>query len=756
MHGCVPEVLECVHSDCGSSPFAGFGGAPPPSHLQTPPSGQKPAQGGTTIRVSVGLVQTDVMVFDRKGRFVDNVNQGEFELRVDGKVQPISFFEMVSAGSPHDEEIWAREAGKPVPSLPRPDTRANNPGRTLLFFVDDWHLNADSTMRSRKALENLINTSLGPNDRVGIFSASGQLGSLQLTGSKSALLDLVGKLNFQSSGAEDLDWPPMTEVQAYLLEQNDRDVLTYFVSAILGTPVNLDSVPAADGRTVQDAIRTTRRRAAALAQTSAGVGERTLAAFRSLLRSAESLAGRKLIFFLSDGFVLQPQRSDVVSRIGDVTTAAARAGIVVYSLDARGLVVGLPDAKTKRAGDITGALAHSGANEVSAPMDALNALAADTGGRFLKNTNALGTALITTLAEISRYYLLGWSVDPEDLRPGKYSRILVTVKNRPDLSVRVRQGTLDLSQLISRESTPAGPAGASQAPATKPPNATPEDQVKIYANARSVIDLTREELLRFYPSELRELEFAQNPEELDDLLKKMGEQVERFFRDFPNTLAREQVRLERLNNEGRVLDSITRSYYYSFSPDKTGLYWDEARTDSGGHAIQNDSIQGFAFLTWGYAGECMFFHPLHQPNSRFRYLGRQPSDRNAHVIAFAQKPESSDFMGSYSTPVMVSPALLMYQGLVWVDPGTYQIVRMRTDLLAPRGDVGLGRATQEIWYSEVRFASVAEPFWLPQEVVVTSISMGQTYRNRHRYSDYRVFTVAAQDKIVQPVVKKSP
>jgi hypothetical protein len=55
---------------------------------------------------------------------------------------------------------------------------------------------------------------------------------------------------------------------------------------------------------------------------------------------------------------------------------------------------------------------------------------ADTGGRFLKNIHSLDKALITTLNEISRYYLLAWSIDPEKLKPGKYSTIKAWIKGR--------------------------------------------------------------------------------------------------------------------------------------------------------------------------------------------------------------------------------------------------------------------------------------------------------------------------------------
>jgi VWFA-related protein len=433
-------------------------------------------QADNTIRVHVGLVQTDVMVFDRQGHFVPDLKMDQFELRVDGKVQPIQFFEMVSAGSDHDREIWAKAEGKsmsepaqPAPKMSEPAQPASNvanPGRTLFIFLDDWHMDADNVIRSRNAVANLLNTSMGPNDRVGVVAASGQLAATQfLTNDKEALLASLEKFNFKSPGVQDLTYPAMTEAQAQSVEQNDFNTISYYVGGIIGRAV--ENVPPRGWRCVDPsgcrsfgpgdftlAERDVRQRARALSQLSAGIGAQTLSALRGLLQFAESLPGRKLVFFLSDGFVLQYQRSDIVGQLAELTTTAARAGIMIYSLDSRGLVTGTLDAKTRSAPDVTGQRVHMAANEVMAPWDALNALASDTGGRFLKNTNALDTALITTLSEISRYYLLAWPFDLEAVRPGKYSTIKASVKGRSDLSVRVRQGSLDLSQLVARKKTP--------------------------------------------------------------------------------------------------------------------------------------------------------------------------------------------------------------------------------------------------------------------------------------------------------------
>ncbi len=427
------------------------------SQVQTSPQAQK-QKADNTIRVHVGLVQTDVMVFDRQGHFVPDLKKDQFELRVDGKVQPIQFFEIVSAGSDHDREIWAKAEGKSMSEVAQPTPNMANPGRTLFIFLDDWHMEADSTVRSRNAITSLLNTSMGPNDRVGVFAASGQLVATQfLTNDKDALLASLEKYNFKNPGVQDLTYPAMTEAAAQSIEQNDYNTIGYYVGAIIGRavenvpPYGWRCVEPCRGRSPSDftlAERDVRQRARALAQISAAIGIRTLSALRSLLQFAESLPGRKLVFFLSDGFVLQYQQSDILAQLTDLTSAAARAGIMIYSLDSRGLVTGTPDSKTKAAPDATGQRMTMAANEVMAPWDALNALASDTGGRFLKNTNALDTALITTLNEMSRYYLLAWPFYPDEVKAGKYSTIKASVKGRSDLSVRVRQGSLDLSKLV--------------------------------------------------------------------------------------------------------------------------------------------------------------------------------------------------------------------------------------------------------------------------------------------------------------------
>jgi VWFA-related protein len=244
------------------------------SHAQKPVSGQKPGQAGQTIHVNVGLVQTDVMVFDRQGHFVPDLKLDQFELRVDGKVQPISFLELISTGTPKDEETWAKAEGTKVAS-PRPAASGSSDrGRTLLFFLDDWHLSADSVIRSRAALSDLIDTTMGANDRAAIFSATGQLGFLQqLSDNKAVLHAAVARLSFTNGAIQDLERPVMNEAQAAAIEQGNTDVFGYFVAATLQENPGL-------GRMAQSIVRA---RADSLAQKSAEITRRSLAALANVL-----------------------------------------------------------------------------------------------------------------------------------------------------------------------------------------------------------------------------------------------------------------------------------------------------------------------------------------------------------------------------------------------------------------------------------------------------------------------------------------
>ena len=81
-------------------------------------TGSRPQDQSEVVRVFTDLVQTDVMVFDKQGRFADALRREDFELRIDGKVKPIEFFERISVGSSNEETQLSAARGTPPQTRP--------------------------------------------------------------------------------------------------------------------------------------------------------------------------------------------------------------------------------------------------------------------------------------------------------------------------------------------------------------------------------------------------------------------------------------------------------------------------------------------------------------------------------------------------------------------------------------------------------------------------------------------------------------
>ncbi len=261
----------------------------------------------------------------------------------------------------------------------------------------------------------------------------------------------------------------------------------------------------------------------------------------------------------------------------------------------------------------------------------------------------------------------------------------------------------------------------------------------------TVVDLPIADLLQRYPEELQGVDLNSGQVDLEILLKEIARGVDEFLRTLPNTVSKEHIRQEVLRSDGKVQDHVDQdvSYLLLLNFKDNRLDWEEARTDSKGKTVAIRRLEGTSMVTSGYAMECILFSPRMLAGSRFRCLGRQDSAPHAYLIAFAQKPGKSA-PGIFRMSGM--EADLLSQGLAWVDPVNHQIIRMRSDMLEPLPQLGLVGHTTQITYAEHHFSSSPASFWLPEQVVVTIQFGGRTYRNTHRYTDYKLFSVESYEK----------
>src|ERR1043165_254872 len=184
------------------------------------------------VRVNTELVQTDVMVFDKHGRFVDGLGKQDFELSIDGKPREISFFDQVAAGSRNEAAQLAVDR-RQAPTNSGTAVPADR-GRAVFFFVDDLHLAPGNLISARKVLSHYVGNSMGQNDSAAITSATGQIGFLQqITDNKDVLHAAIDRLKPRAPAVRDFERPPMSEYQALAIERNNRDVLNYFVEELM-------------------------------------------------------------------------------------------------------------------------------------------------------------------------------------------------------------------------------------------------------------------------------------------------------------------------------------------------------------------------------------------------------------------------------------------------------------------------------------------------------------------------------------------
>ena len=406
---------------------------------QTKPE-QKPEPAGEAqdvIKFETSLVQTDVMVFDKAGRPVTDLRPEQFQLKINNTPREISFFEAVrSGGFSGQSDTNAGQPNAAQPGAPKSDAQR----RAIIFFIDDLHLAPDSLARTRKALLEYIDRGIADTDLVAITSPSGQVGFLQqFTANKDALRSAVARLNYRTNTKLDMDKPPMSEYIAMKIREGDEQALIYYIQEIQKQNCIRTRGGVICSVTPQGARQMAKNRANEIVVEAAPTAADTLRLLEGLMRTAAQLPGRKLVFVISDGFYLTDTKTGSIDKIKRVTDAAGRAGVVIYTLDARGIVSDSIDIVNNKPIDSKGMLVGASMGEISASQDGLNALAADTGGQALLNTNLpMHQWVQKVLDETSNYYLLAWKPDNEEQKRGKFKHIDVSIVGRPDLKVRLR------------------------------------------------------------------------------------------------------------------------------------------------------------------------------------------------------------------------------------------------------------------------------------------------------------------------------
>jgi VWFA-related protein len=382
------------------------------------------------FRSGVQMIEVDVRVFDREGRFVSDLTPDDFEVLENGVPQQLQTVYLVGEMGtvPISGETRTEMGTVPISSPPAPAAR-----QTWIFVFDLNHLAPGASFdRARRAVEDYIRDRFQDGDLGGVVAGSKMVNN-RLTSVREELVAAVRTIRPASDARSrhmelTREWPRiLDEYEAIRIAQNDKEAIERAViRACSEDPSACRSVPP------DLQLREKARRLQAQLERST---IETLTSINALASGLAKLPGPKTVVLLTDGFVTQ----DIETTLRRVVGQTTRAGARIYSIDVRGLNRG------RGAGIID---QEAVTDEAGAPAqfamaeDGPTSLAVDTGGMVIRNENNIGRALERIAGDANQYYVLAYQ--PEDANfDGKFRPIEVRVK-RDGVRVRARKGYLAL------------------------------------------------------------------------------------------------------------------------------------------------------------------------------------------------------------------------------------------------------------------------------------------------------------------------
>jgi VWFA-related protein len=420
--------------------------APVPSAQQQAPASQGDASQAPTFRVQIDAVTMDVVAKDDQGRFIPDLEKDEFEIYEDGVKQEITSMTMSHGGRVTN----LLEAAPPPPPegllLPQVRRVTDTSGRIFLFFVDDLHLQFQSSGRVRELFKKISKQLVHEGDLFGIVSSGPSSISIDMTYDIKRMDEAINKIAGSGLKPSEIINTGTGSEGPTELRHNAHVAFSTMMEAL-------------------DNLEKVHNRRKALVWVSEGYDFNPFQEARLGLKDANSPFLQNQSNVLSnnpdagdgttqqniDPMLRQQQQSetfsdaDLAMELGELTRAANRANTTIYTIDPRGLVAGA---------DIDEQVDPTEWNSfVRKTQDSMRVLAEETGGLAVVNMNNFDKALQQIDAASSDYYVLGYYSNNPDM-----------TKRRRSIDVKVVRKGVDVYSRKEYVLKPPKPAAPSAAP----------------------------------------------------------------------------------------------------------------------------------------------------------------------------------------------------------------------------------------------------------------------------------------------------
>ena len=395
------------------------------------------------------------------------LTQDDFVVTEDGKPMKIASFEAFVA-----EPAATAPAAPSVLSSNEPNARSN--GRAFAVILDDLRIASARVLGARQAAASFLERSVRDGDEVTLGTTSGEAWwSARIPEGREDLLAVLSRVRGRYVESTSLD--RMTDYEAFWINTHESSpAMAPLVPDRPGSAPAAAPTPESNplGASIKERVKKrwsdlnlctgtscegmVRDHAADLDGARRGRTELTLRAVRRGLEALAPIHGRKSLLLLSEGFI-----DDSASDLRGAEAASREANTAVYFIDTRGLVA-LPGGGS--AADAEALLQPRerltmGFENTVLESAGASALAEETGGFSVRNTNDLAAGADRIADESRVFYLLGF-YPPAGKSTRDWRKLRVEVK-RPGLTVRARGGYMLRAAAAPKEAK-AGKKGSKE------------------------------------------------------------------------------------------------------------------------------------------------------------------------------------------------------------------------------------------------------------------------------------------------------
>jgi VWFA-related protein len=392
----------------------------------------------------VEQVTVDVVVADKQGNPVTGLGKEDFTVTDEGQAQQIASFDVVKASGAGAEAPPFPAAGPGrVASRPRLVTNTTGQagrGRLFVLVFDNLHMSPLNAQRAKAAMAAFLDKGVLDGDLVTLIATGGGAWwTTRMPEGRDDLLAMLKNLDgrrFPESAAERMTDYEAMRISTYQDTLVARRVLDRWQRYGSTTRQGIQNAQMSRQDNVVTGVIDVyvESRASEAYLKLKGRMQVTFAALERALKPLAQSRERKAVILVSEGFIYDATQEG----FKQVTEAARRANASVYFVDTRGLE-GLLGGYSAQFGaplperDLMAALA-----DIGQEGEGTAALAADTGGFSVRNTNDFAAGVVRIGRESSSYYLLGYNAGeiPHD---GRFRKVEVRVRGK-GLVVRARRG----------------------------------------------------------------------------------------------------------------------------------------------------------------------------------------------------------------------------------------------------------------------------------------------------------------------------